>query len=352
MARRADPQQPVAGRVSTRSGLARDQVAEIQRVRLLAGALGAVEEYGYTDTTVARITARARVSRRTFYELFANTEACLAALIEDALAQLERELAAADLDNLPWRERVRGGLAVILAFFDCEPALARVCVVQALRAGSPVLERREALLARLARVVDEGRGEGSRAGDCTPLTAEGLVGAAFGILYARLSRGEAPPLLELTGELMGMIVLPYMGPAAARREQGRPVPQAPALAVGRSRSLAAAQPDPLQGLQMRLTYRTAQVLQGISELPGVSNRRVADYAGIHDQGQVSKLLRRLERLGLIANGGAGHSKGEANAWTLTPLGGQVAQHLNVGAGREMSRLATDTRNHNKGAPQP
>ena len=56
---------------------------------------------------------------------------------------------------------------------------------------------------------------------------------------------------------------------------------------------------------------------------------VADYAGIHDQGQVSKLLARLQRLGLIANAGDGHVRGEPNAWSLTPLGEQVAQRLRM-----------------------
>ncbi len=36
---------------------------------------------------------------------------------------------------------------------------------------------------------------------------------------------------------------------------------------------------------------------------------VADEAGISDQGQISKLLRRLERLGLIEIAGEGRSRG-------------------------------------------
>jgi AcrR family transcriptional regulator len=316
------------GGIPSRGGSQREQVTEIQRSRLLVGAVGAIEEHGYAGTTVAHITARAKVSRRTFYELFEDREACITALIEDVLALLEDELAQAGLEGLPWRERVRGGLVVILGFFDREPALARVCVVQALSSGPWVLERRGEILTRLAGVLDEGRGEGQRGGDCTTLTAEGLVGAAFGIVHARLLRGERKALLGLVGELMGMIVLPYIGPAAARREQALPAPKAPASAQSGSlaRMLATTE-DPLQGLGMRWTYRTARVMQGISELPGASNREVADYAGIHDQGQVSKLLARLQRLGLITNTGDGQVRGEANAWHLTPLGGRVAQRL-------------------------
>ena len=201
---------------------------EIQRSRLLVGALAAVEEHGYAAVMVGHITRRAKVSRRTFYELFENREVCLAALVEDILAVLESKLAQAGLEGLPWRERVRGGLWVILSFFDREPALARVCVVQALRGGPQVQARRERTLTRLAKVIDEGRDEGSRTADCTPLTAEGLVGAAFGILYARLNREQRKPLTSLLGELMGMIVLPYQGPAAARGERTRPLPRATA----------------------------------------------------------------------------------------------------------------------------
>jgi AcrR family transcriptional regulator/DNA-binding MarR family transcriptional regulator len=309
-------------------------VSEIQRSRLLAAAVGAIEELGYTRATVAHITHRARVSRRTFYELFPNREECLEAVLERAVADVQAEIASAGLADLPWRERVRGGLAVILSFFDREPALARVCIVQSLRAGQAVHERREQILNGLAAIVDEGRREGARGRECAPLTAEGLVGAAFAILYTRLLRAEREPLMGLLGELMGMIVLPYLGPAAARREQARPVPAAPtgrATKRARNGALAptAGQHDPLEGVPMRLTYRTARVLEAIAAEPGVSNRGVAERAGISDQGQISKLLARLERLGLAANEGEGHAKGEPNAWTLTATGRQVAQSIRV-----------------------
>ena len=317
---------PVRTRTGDR-GVQGARLVEIQRARLIAGAVGAIEELGYARTTVGRITARACVSRRTFYEQFANREECLMAVLEDAVGLVGVELAAADLEDLPWRERVRTGLAGILAFFDREPALARVCVVQALRGGPRVLERREEILAGLAAAIDEGRAEGARGGECTRLTAEGLVGAAFAIVYARLLRGEHGPLTGLLGELMGMIVLPYLGPTAARREHTRPAPVSLPGTSGGSAKAASGAGDLLEGVRMRLTYRTARVLDGIAEYPGASNRMVADYAGIADPGQTSKLLARLERVGLLANTGKGHAKGEPNAWKLTVRGEQIARSI-------------------------
>jgi AcrR family transcriptional regulator len=315
------------------------QLVEIQRSRLIAGAVRAIEEVGYARATVGHITARSSVSRRTFYELFADREECLAAVFEDLVGVISAELAAVGLEGLSWRERVRGGLAVILGFFDREPALARVCVVQALRGAPRVLGRREEVLASLAAVVNEGRGEGPRGVECTPLVAEGLVGAVFAIVYARLLRGEREPLVGLLGELMGMIVLPYLGPAAARREHARPAP-----AVSRGTELsggalgAPLAADPLRGVPVRLTYRTARVLVGVAHLGerGLhpSNRMIAEYAGVSDQGQISKHLRRLERAGLLANTSLGHAKGEPNAWTLTAQGERVAQSIRARVPRE------------------
>ncbi len=294
------------------------------------GAVGAFEEYGYAGTTVAHITARARVSRRTFYQLFDGRDGCLLALLESVLGSIEEEIAAAHLGGLGWRERVRGGLEAILCFLDREPALARVCVVQALRGGPQVLERREEILLGLAGVIDEGRREGSGADECTPVTAEGLVGAAFAIVYARLLRGEQRPLSDLLGELMNLIVLPYLGPAAARRELSCPA-RAHVLLASRAPAYGVSERDLLGGVQMRVTFRTARVLDCIAELPGASNRVIAERAGISDAGQISKLLARLERLGLMENSSGGHARGEPNAWTLTPVGRQVVRGIGMGA---------------------
>ena len=202
----------------------RVQVEEIQRSRLLVAAVAAIDELGYEQTSVQEITRRARVSRRTFYELFGNREACLVALLDEVVGRVERELTAAHLDGLAWRERVRGGLWTILSFLDAEPALARICVVEALHGGPLALERRERILARLAAVLDEGRLGGVRGDECTLVTAEGLVGGALGVVYARLRSGGVEPLAGLLDELMAMIALQYLGPRAARREQQRPAP--------------------------------------------------------------------------------------------------------------------------------
>jgi AcrR family transcriptional regulator len=303
----------------------------MQRARLLGAAVPVVDELGWSGVTVADIASRARVSRRTFYDLFANREDCLLAVLDDAIGCVESDLAGASLGEVSWVERVRTGLWTILCFLDRDPVLARVCVVQSARGSRRVLEAREEILARLAGVLEEGPPVGGR--QVPSLTAEGLVGAVVAILYKRLLNGERAQLTALHGDLMGMIVLPYLGSVAASRERKRRRPPQPvehrARAASRRRRVSVREEDPLSEVPMRLTYRTARVLQTTAQHPGVSNRLIGEGAGITDQGQVSKLLARLLRLGLLTNVGEGQARGERNAWKLTPLGQRVSEQLSL-----------------------
>lgn len=301
-------------------GLPRGQVTEIQRSRMLAAAVEAVEEVGYARMTVAQVIGRARVSRKTFYDVFIDREDCFLAAFEQALGQARLIAEEAYAGESSWREGVRTALARVLMFMDEEPGLARLCIVEALGAGERVLECRGKALDELAEVVDRGRAATNASREPPDVTAEGVVGAIFAVLHTRVLESGGQPLTDLLGSLMSMIVLPYLGARAAQRELTRPPVQA--SSVERPR-VSRRQKDPLEGLNMRLTYRTVRVLVVIAEHPGASNREIAEGSGIVDQGQISKLMNRLARLKLVENLGEGQEKGAANAWHLTPRGAQV-----------------------------
>jgi AcrR family transcriptional regulator len=311
----------------------------MQRRRLLLAIGEVVGESGLEAGTVGRVCEQAGVSRRTFYELFEDREGCLLAAFDQAIERMTRQVAPAYTRGERWRERIRGALSLLLEHFDAEPDVARLCVIEAPRAGPQLLERRRHVLEALASAVDEGRAEARAASDPPPLTAQGVVGGALAVIHARLlacprprgclppamgspnggttDDGAARPLVELTGPLVGMIVHPYLGAAAARKELERPAPTTP-------RKLPRNGADPFKGLPIRFTYRTARVLSTIAAEGGrgsyPSNRRIADSSGIADEGQMSRLLRRLQGCGLIENRGEGQARGEPNAWTLTERG--------------------------------
>ncbi len=322
-AKRQSPSPQREAQVVKGDGFGRGQVAEIQRARMIVAMIDVVSERGRSNATVAHVVARSGVSRRTFYEVFDDFEDCFLAALDQSIARASEYVLGAYDPADKWRIRIRAALVGLLEYLEDEPEMGRLCLVETLGAGRKVHERRQGAVDAAIAVVDEGRGESKSAIALPALTGEGVVGGVLSVLHTRLVprsgtsdlRGS---LLELTGSLMGMLVLPYLGPAAAQRESSRGAPK-------RRIHPRAASRDPLRDLEMRLTYRTVRVLLSIGGAPGASNREVGASAGIEDQGQISKLLGRLEKLGLIENSGAGQVRGAPNAWALTKRGMEVRQ---------------------------
>ncbi len=293
-------------------------VAGMQRRRLLLAIGELLGGGGIEGASVGRICKRAGVSRRTFYELFEDREACLLAAFDDAIERIAKRVAPVYASAGRWNEKLRAALAVTLDLLEAQPDVARMCVVETLRAGPAVLARRRQVVETLTEIVEQGRTEPRTGAQAPPLTAQGVVGGALSVIHGRLllaTRAEPvePGLVELTGPLMAMIVHPYLGAAAARRDLELPVPN---TSAARPRVGA----DPFKGLPIRFTYRTARVLATIASEPGASNRHLASSSGIADDGQMSRLLRRLEQYGLVENRTLGPGRGEANAWRLTVRG--------------------------------
>jgi AcrR family transcriptional regulator len=319
----------------------------MQRRRLILALTEILAEGGLDGAGVGRICTRASVSRRTFYDMFADREACLLAAFDLAVEQFAQAVTPAFRGEGRWHERIRESLWLLLDRFEQEPLLAWLCVVEAPKGDSHVLCRRGEVIEALVRAVDEGCEEARNAP--SPLTAESTVGGALSIIHDRLvnartadgpgetSRGGSRvsrehSLTELVGPLTSMIVQPYLGPAAARRELDRPTPRRDAgltaedadVSNGRSEQSVT---DLFRGLPIRFTYRTARVIGVIADCPGANNRQISEVSGAPDQGQISKLLHRLEHNDLIVNHGRGHTKGEPNAWTLTPRGQAIHRAL-------------------------
>ncbi len=322
--------------------LPRDEVEDFQRARIISAMVEVASEVGYLGAAVAPVVARAGVSRRTFYELFEGREDCFLAAFEWGVGQMREVMLEAYGAQRSWRERVRHALAALLLLLDSEPELARTCVIEALGAGKLVLRHRSHVLEELMAALDSAAPRPRGAVGPPLLTAEGVVGGAFSVVHGRLlerlaeagskmaqdggpgtsgegSDGSQRPLIELHGQLMALIALPYLGPRAAGEELTRSPPQMPQPQATRVRGHGKRLMD---RLDMRLTYRTVRCLTFIAEHPGASNREIAKGAEIADEGQASKLLGRLVKLDLIANSKP-HGPGYPNYWTLTSHGEQV-----------------------------
>jgi AcrR family transcriptional regulator len=304
-----------------RSRETRAQVEALQRARMIAATIAIVEDEGYARLTVAKIISRAGVSRKAFYDIFESTEHCFLVALDQAFERAGELAQAAYASEEQWRDAMRAAVLAVLLAMEQERGIARLCVVEALGAGAAVLDRRATALEQFAGAIEEGSNVGRYAPQ--PLAVRAIAGGVAELLHARLLESDAP-LHDLLGSLMSLIVMPYFGRMVAHEEFQTPV-EAPAPHRGRAAVARAATADPMGGLNMRLTYRTVRVLNAIGEMPGASNRQIADHSGITDRGQVSKLLRRLEGLDLIENQGVDQLKGVPNAWRLTSLGERIRQ---------------------------
>ncbi|MGH2903123.1 MAG: MarR family transcriptional regulator [Solirubrobacteraceae bacterium] len=236
---------------------------------------------------------------------------------------LESEARAGWEAELGWTARVRGALTALLRALDREPVVRRLVCVDALTAGPRVLASRARVMEQLAGVVDLGRTNARASGRLPRLVAEGVVGATFAVVHARLLARRPEPLLGLLNELMAVIVLPYRGSAGAARELERPLPRPPAGQRDRNRLARRPLEGTVSPVDYRLTPRAGMALMAVAGGPGLSNREVSEAIGLADEGQVSRIMKRLVEQGLVENAQT-HAKRLARAWRLTADGEAVA----------------------------
>jgi AcrR family transcriptional regulator len=209
------PQLPLHG---GRHSLPPDVVAYNQRERLLSALAAVVTEHGYPDTTVARITERAAVSRRTFYEHFDNREACFIAAyeaVDEHIQGISREACEA---SPGWPEGVATTLTELLRFLSGHPQAGRVWLVDSITVGEPMVAHRDASADHFTGLLSRGRqmpgveaehklGEGLE---------EAILGGIVSLLGRRIVAGEAAELERFAPGIIEFALAPYLGFAAAR----------------------------------------------------------------------------------------------------------------------------------------
>jgi AcrR family transcriptional regulator len=190
------------------SDIPRRRSVEEHRRRAVAAMAEAVGEQGYADTTVEDVLSRARMSRRTFYQLFRNREECFLATYDAALEEAMRRLALAHGGNgHQWSRQVEAALAALLEYLASEPGLARVWLVEAPSAGAAGIERHERTMRDLSERLAELRAQphGGAANGQPAVRFEASVGAVHRVVQARLLDGRAEELPGLASDLAGLV---------------------------------------------------------------------------------------------------------------------------------------------------
>jgi AcrR family transcriptional regulator len=207
-------------------GLDRRLVVASQRTRLLEAVGRAVAEKGYADTTIDDIVRGAGVSKKTFYEHFADKQDCFVSAYEAAAEQLFERVRDAHLRDPDddWLERTRAGIGAYLRWLAAEPALARVFLIEVGAAGARAAESRERLRDRyaqlLAELQEDARTDFPELPELPSEIFHAVVAAVDDIVVRKIREGGAEDLLRLEPILRYLQVSLLAGPQVAAREGG------------------------------------------------------------------------------------------------------------------------------------
>jgi AcrR family transcriptional regulator len=181
--------------------LSREEVAANQRERLMEAMIGLVGERGYTATTVSELVARAGVSRKAFYEQYANKEECFLATYDAIVGDNLARVASAVDDAGDLRERESAGLGMLFERLTHRER-ARLILVEASAAGPEGIARREGVLSAYETLFRENLGAPARPGLIPNPLLRAIVGGLLRVLYTRVQSGAHAKLQSLTADLV------------------------------------------------------------------------------------------------------------------------------------------------------
>ena len=205
-------------------------VAAAQREQILEGFAAAIAVKGYQATTIADIAARARISKTTFYEHFADKEAVFLALhatVADATTAAigRRQRETAELAD--GRARLRSVVDGYLDAMARTPAFLLQVMAEAAVASPATRAAREQALDRFASLLTGATEELGRARPGTPLVPHDLAVATMAGVLELVSRAApaGPDAVRALGpsvsELLARIVAPGLPAKARTRATGR-----------------------------------------------------------------------------------------------------------------------------------
>jgi AcrR family transcriptional regulator len=192
-----------------RPALSPEFVAGHKRRRIMDAIAELTAENGYDATKIGDIVRGAGVARKTLYDNFEGKEevflAAFDAAFEEAMRRVTEACARVEGD---WEERLQAGLAAFLGYVAEQPALARMCMIEALSATPAATERYENAMQHFVDLT----GEHVPHYDHLPETIEEtLVGGVAWIVYQQIRRKEAEKATDLLPELSEFMLGPFRG---------------------------------------------------------------------------------------------------------------------------------------------
>ncbi len=176
--------------------------------RILRALASVVAEKGYPAMTIGDIAAQASISLSTFYAHFADKEEAMLAAVDSGSAQMLATTLPAFRRAPDWPHAVRGAFGAMFAFCAAEPEYTTLGAVDVYAAGRRALEQRDQVMETMEGLLVPGF---ERNPDASPIAAEAIGGAIYGIIYDQVKAKGAEAMAEVVPLATYMTLAPFIG---------------------------------------------------------------------------------------------------------------------------------------------
>jgi AcrR family transcriptional regulator len=207
------------GEINTRRGLPRgrsslppDVVAGRQRERVLRAMVTAAATLGYRNVRIADVVNRARVSRQSFYALFADKEECFLAAHADGVELIIQRLARwpGPLGDDDPAVALRNGIRAYLQLADDEREFAHCMLIELPAIGPAGLAARVAAHRQIADLIRTWHEDARETRPDWPAVSRrryaAAVGAVHDLLFDVVASGYTESAAALTDEAANAVL--------------------------------------------------------------------------------------------------------------------------------------------------
>jgi AcrR family transcriptional regulator len=201
------------------AALTRENVAQEQRRRIMRATGELAAKRGYNNVSMELIVKRAKVSFKTFYNLFDSKEEAFIELFDSVAAETRDEIDAAirSEPDAPWAQQVVVALAGLFGRILQDPIIARACIVEAPAVGPSIAGRYQETMRALSPLLRRGRDLKPDGPELPETLEDTLAGSVLWSAYQRLIIGEVDRIESLLPETVIFLLRPYVGEDEAAR---------------------------------------------------------------------------------------------------------------------------------------
>ena len=182
-------------------GLNPEEVQRDQRERLRSALVELIAQRGYQAVRIRDLTKLARISRPTFYGLYASKEELLLASYDEIAQRTAKTAIEAYQEQGTQSERLTAAIHAFAELAADTPQAMSLMVLGAFGAGPKAIERRNETLEALEQSIHAIRSPLNAEEAPTDLTLKMIIGGVREVTAARLRQGRARELPGLAGEL-------------------------------------------------------------------------------------------------------------------------------------------------------